>query len=879
MAMLCLSDIMQRTWGEAPAALPGPFPVPPLTATSVLSLPREGGLLASASSAGAGGAAAGAGEALQGAASAVPPPAPADAAAVTSKRLADAASVPGAGATGGAAPATPPPGVGDAVAQREMTAAVQSTAQPSAGLGLGVRGVATQHQHDAAPASPSASSASAASASASLSFASSSASASAVDSEDLADGLPLPLYLKIGPTSNYASPLTVATLQGPPGAAAASAVAAADAAGAGQKVAAAAAGSLAMHASTDSGATAGSTSASSSTVGLTGVNTANVASRASDILSALHRKAGDDGHDSSSGVINAGTGGGSTGGSSDITAAAANAERFAAIEIDAAVGGPIGGAAAGGAAAGAAGGTDTVTRVLRTSDGAVHVVSRGPDDSALHPCPPGEEFWSVVLPPVKAARPDFLLLAEVYWGLEGTLRQLGFDATYDKVFRDTLLAGTAEAALGHLRAFPLAEHVRCARFVENHDEERAIAAFAGRCGGGIAASLAAAAITLATPCLRFLHDGQLEGRKAQHSVHVGESESSVCCSWKAACLCIDRRGGWPTKVDVTAVHPYSMTTAVLCFAISTHSAAGPRTPEAPHPDVLRFYECLLPLLAQREFKSGGWHLPMVTPSRDGNGSWRSLMAFFVTPGAASTAAVGPGPGIAAAPSAGSASGSAPQSGADGAALASAAPLAPLAPQKTFLLVVNYSGAAADGHVSFTRADDDGSNVCGRSDGALASQAYLSGWLTGLAAAGAAVAGAAAAAIAGTAAAAASSSAAMADAAGAAAAAAAAQGLCVTLVDRLAHPAPAGATAASAASSAAVGSAAATAALAEAQAQAQAQAQALCVSSSLTSYGKSSSPPLTESAFRYPVALLRREGLWLRLPPWGVRAYELLPELQ
>lgn len=285
--------------------------------------------------------------------------------------------------------------------------------------------------------------------------------------------------------------------------------------------------------------------------------------------------------------------------------------------------------------------------------------------------------------------------------------------------------------------------------------------------------------------------------------------------------------------------------------------------------MLRFYEAFLPLLAQHEFKAGGWHLPMVTPSRDGNGSWRNLVAYFVTPSA----------GPAAAPPGTALGGTASTCGAEAGTVGTSS--LRLLAQRSFLLVVNYSGCASDGHVSFTRADEDGGNACGRSQGALSSQAYLAGWLTGLAAAGAAVASAAASATA------------PAVATGAAPSGVATQGLCVTLVDRLAHPSPTpAATCPSGPTTSGSGpgvldplaappptAASASAALAEAQAQAQAQAQALSVSSSVTSYGKSSSPPLTESAFRYPVALLRHEGLWLRLPPWGVRAYELLPELQ
>src|SRR5262249_25413883 len=46
---------------------------------------------------------------------------------------------------------------------------------------------------------------------------------------------------------------------------------------------------------------------------------------------------------------------------------------------------------------------------------------------------PKSEFWPETIRRVKAARPDFLFLAEVYWNLEWDLQQMGFDYTYDKV--------------------------------------------------------------------------------------------------------------------------------------------------------------------------------------------------------------------------------------------------------------------------------------------------------------------------------------------------------------------------------------------------------------------------------------------------------------
>jgi hypothetical protein len=52
------------------------------------------------------------------------------------------------------------------------------------------------------------------------------------------------------------------------------------------------------------------------------------------------------------------------------------------------------------------------------------------------------------------------------------------------------------------------------RFVENHDEERAVAAF------GRERSLAAAAVAATVPGLHFFHEGQLEGRKIRLPIQL-----------------------------------------------------------------------------------------------------------------------------------------------------------------------------------------------------------------------------------------------------------------------------------------------------------------------------------------------------------------------
>jgi glycosidase len=107
-------------------------------------------------------------------------------------------------------------------------------------------------------------------------------------------------------------------------------------------------------------------------------------------------------------------------------------------------------------------------------------------------------FWARATESVRALVPGFLFLAEVYWDLECTLQQQGFDYTYDKRLYDRLEAGHAGPVRAHLCA-GLDFQDRLARFVENHDEPRAAATFAP----GV--HRAAAILTFLAPGLRFFH--------------------------------------------------------------------------------------------------------------------------------------------------------------------------------------------------------------------------------------------------------------------------------------------------------------------------------------------------------------------------------------
>ncbi len=126
---------------------------------------------------------------------------------------------------------------------------------------------------------------------------------------------------------------------------------------------------------------------------------------------------------------------------------------------------------------------------------------------------PETEFWTEAITSARQRRPDFLFLGEVYWSLEKELHQLGFDFTYDKNLYDRLLYATPSEVLQQLTIDGLYQP-RMARFIENHDEPRSLVAF------GKEKSLAAATIIMTLPGLRFIHDGQMEGRTIRLPVQL-----------------------------------------------------------------------------------------------------------------------------------------------------------------------------------------------------------------------------------------------------------------------------------------------------------------------------------------------------------------------
>jgi glycosidase len=122
-------------------------------------------------------------------------------------------------------------------------------------------------------------------------------------------------------------------------------------------------------------------------------------------------------------------------------------------------------------------------------------------------------FWPKATASVRRKHPNFKFMAEVYWDLEWTMQQQGFDYTYDKRLYDRLREGHAWPVREHFHA-GLDYQNKMARFLENHDEPRAAATFSPE------VHEAAAVITFLSPGLRFFHQGQFEGRKKRISPHL-----------------------------------------------------------------------------------------------------------------------------------------------------------------------------------------------------------------------------------------------------------------------------------------------------------------------------------------------------------------------
>jgi hypothetical protein len=176
-------------------------------------------------------------------------------------------------------------------------------------------------------------------------------------------------------------------------------------------------------------------------------------------------------------------------------------------------------------------------------------------------------FWPRATHCVRERVPGFTFMAEVYWDLEWTLQQQGFDYAYDKRLYDRLREGHAQPVRQHFVA-GLDYQDKLARFLENHDEPRTAATFP------LEVHRAAAAITFLSPGLRFFHQGQFEGRRKRISPHLG------------------------------------------------------RAPQEPVDEAIaKFYQQLLAVLRQPELRDGQWSLLQCAPAWEGNWTNDCFVAF------------------------------------------------------------------------------------------------------------------------------------------------------------------------------------------------------------------------------------------------------------
>jgi len=179
-----------------------------------------------------------------------------------------------------------------------------------------------------------------------------------------------------------------------------------------------------------------------------------------------------------------------------------------------------------------------------------------------------ESFWPGSIQYVRSYKPEFVFMAEVYWDLEWTLQQQGFDYTYDKRLYDRLRDGHARPVYYHFRAH-MEFQQKSARFLENHDEPRAAATFAPE------VHRTAAVLTYLCPGLRFFHQGQFEGRTKKLPVHLARRpyeavEPSLHDFYQRLLACVHqpevRDGNWRLLDCVPAWEDNWTCDCFICFS-------------------------------------------------------------------------------------------------------------------------------------------------------------------------------------------------------------------------------------------------------------------------------------------------------------------------
>ncbi len=125
---------------------------------------------------------------------------------------------------------------------------------------------------------------------------------------------------------------------------------------------------------------------------------------------------------------------------------------------------------------------------------------------------PEEEFWCHAISQNKSNKPKFQFVAECYWNTESMMQDQGFDFTYDKTLYDMLLDNNFQKINNFLNN--QSNPYKWLRFIENHDEKRAMLEF------GEDRSKAAAILTSFLPGAWLLHQNQESGYKIKLPVQL-----------------------------------------------------------------------------------------------------------------------------------------------------------------------------------------------------------------------------------------------------------------------------------------------------------------------------------------------------------------------
>ncbi len=134
---------------------------------------------------------------------------------------------------------------------------------------------------------------------------------------------------------------------------------------------------------------------------------------------------------------------------------------------------------------------------------------------------PQKEYWDEIISSIRSQHPEMLFMAEAYWDQQKELLQLGFDYCYDKDrFYDQIKYNKVENVRLHLTT-SLDYQDKLVRFIENHDEERAAAAFSPP------KERMAAVMLMTVPGAKLLHEGQFEGRKVRTPVALARRRAEA----------------------------------------------------------------------------------------------------------------------------------------------------------------------------------------------------------------------------------------------------------------------------------------------------------------------------------------------------------------